>query len=99
MLQSSKPFLLLRNAGQNILSPVSHEKSQKRVLAKTKIENNNYKYIFINNSKSSDDNQIFFFFFFLSHDTDHKDSYKQNKQKITSIQRNYENSLLVADRV
>ena len=63
-----------------------------------KIENNNYKYIFINNSKSTDDNQIFFCFF-LSHDTEHKDTYKQNKQKITSIQRNYENSLLVADRV
>ena len=103
MLKSSKLVFLLRKAAQNILSPVSHKKNknkkQKKNKTKTtkkktllKIKNNNYKYTFINRSKSTDNNQHF-----LSHDTEHKNSYKQNKQKNGSTQRNYENSLLVAE--
>ena len=102
MLKSSKLVFLLRKAAQNILSPVSHKKKQNKKRTKQKqqkktllkIKNNNYKYTFINRSKSTDNNQHF-----LSHDTEHKNSYKQNKQKNGSTQRNYENSFLVADRI
>ena len=43
----------------------------------------------MNKRKPTDDNQQFF----LSHDTEHKDSYKQNKNM------HHEKCLLVADRV
>ena len=48
----------------------------------------------MNTSKSTDNNQHFF-----CPMTEHKDSYKQNNWKNASTQRNYKNSLLVADRI
>ena len=38
-------------------------------------------------------------FFIMPHDTEHKNSYKQNKQTNISIQRHYDNSFLVAGRI
>ena len=48
----------------------------------------------MNTSKSTDNNQHFF-----CPMTEQEDSYKQNNQKNASTQRNYENSLLVADKI